>query len=343
MNTHKKLLGVAAHFIGWLIFLSFPILLSPEPPQELQHKFGNLYLLPLFFNSIVLIILFYFNYFVLIPKYLFTNRYIIYILFSLFCITITLFVSSMIAVSFYHKPPHAMFMNPPAKRLLPMAFNNAILMFAITFLASIVLRLNNRWKLTEQERLRSELSSLKSQINPHFLFNTLNNIYAETLGKANNAAEMILKLSNMMRYTITEVHNDKVSLQKEFDYISDYIELQKLRLPPKISLKYMTIGEAHELEIAPLLLIPFVENAFKHGVNPELHSEIKVRLEIIKSELHLSVFNKKVELEKTIQETTGLGVENTRLRLNLIYPEKHLLIIEETDDDYSVSLYINLA
>lgn len=343
MKVKKKTLEITAHFIGWLIFLSFPILFAPEPPQELQNKFGNFYLLPLFFNSGLLIIVFYFNYFVLIPRYLFTNRYVIYILFSLFCVIITLFVSAMVVMTFYHKPPDAMLIRPPVRSILPMAFNNSILMFVVTFLASIVLRLNSRWKLTEQKRLQSELSSLKSQINPHFLFNSLNSIYAETLGKADIASEMILKLSDMMRYTTTEAHHDKVPIQKELDYITNYIELQKLRLASKAKLEYRIAGNSDSIEIAPFLLIPFIENAFKYGVNSEQNSSIRIDLETSKTDLTLTVYNKKVETEKSLLETFGVGVKNTMQRLSLLYPEKHLLKIIDSDKDYTVSLHINLV
>ncbi|MBI3234788.1 MAG: histidine kinase [Bacteroidetes bacterium] len=245
---------------------------------------------------------------------------------------------------FFPKPHHPLPVghSPHSNFLIPLAFGNSVLMHVVILLASIGLRLNQRWKLTEQEKLQSELALLKSQVNPHFLFNTLNGIYAATLGKADNASEMIIKLSDIMRYTISEAHLDKVPLQKEINYISSYIELQKLRLSSKVSLEYTVKGEVFEFEMAPLLLIPFVENAFKYGVNPEQDSSILVFIGIDKGELHLLVYNKKVDIERTIQETTGLGIENTRLRLNLIYPGKHKLNIEETESSYSISLYINL-
>lgn len=236
----------------------------------------------------------------------------------------------------YAAPPHNNFM-------IQFAFGNSILMYIVILLASIGLRLNKRWKLTEQEKLKSELSSLKSQVNPHFLFNTLNSIYAETLGKADNASEMILKLSDMMRYTIIEAQHDKVPLQKEFDYITNYIELQKLRLPPKTYLEYSIEGEYNSNEIAPLILIPFIENAFKYGVNPEQNSSIIINLDIKNNQLQLSVLNNKVETEKTIHETTGLGVENSRQRLNLIYAGNYLLMINDLENEYSVILHIKLT
>jgi len=344
MKINNASIEITAHMVGWLIFLAIPFLFFPEPPAELKQEYGKFSLLPIFISSLFLILLFYINYFILIPKFLFTNRYIFYILSCTGCIALKSIIPIFLLLLSQNHPKTLPMHHPPVdKFVMQFAFSNSVLLYVVIILASIGLRLNKRWKLTEQEKLKSELSLLKSQVNPHFLFNTLNSIYAETLGKADNASEMILKLSDIMRYTITEAHYDKVSLKKEFDYITNYIELQKLRLPPKINLVYHIKGEANESEIAPLLLIPFIENAFKHGVNSEQKSSIIVRLEIEFNQLHLSVSNKKVDTEKTIIETTGLGINNTRQRLNLIYPGKHLLTINETESDYIVSLNINLG
>lgn len=343
MKKKDAIIEILAHIIGWLIFLFLPMLFFPEPPPELRKEFGKLFILPVLTNSLFLIFLFYFNYFVLIPKLLFTNKYILYTLSCLACIGIKM-VSPLVMMAFIDKPPPNM-MSPDTqmKWMMPMVLGNSVLMYAVIFLASIGLRLNNRWKLTEKQRLQSELSSLKSQINPHFLFNTLNSIYAETLGKADNAAEMVLKLSDMMRYTTTEAHHDKVPLQKELDYITNYIELQKLRLASKAKLEYYIEDDANTLQIAPFLLIPFIENAFKYGVNSEQNSFIRIELKINNTELNLTVFNKKVKIDKTLQETFGLGIKNTQQRLSLIYPERHLLTIHDTEIDYLVSLHINLT
>lgn len=342
MKKNKTLFEVLAHVIGWMIFLSIPFLFSPEPPPEIKHEFGKLYVLPVLTNGLFLIIVFYFNYFILIPKFLFTNQYVIYTLSCLGFIGIKL-ISPVFIMAFFHKPPENILPhNPNMRYMMPMAFSNSVLMYVIVFLASIGLRLNNRWKLTEQKRLESELSSLKSQINPHFLFNTLNSIYAETLGKSDNATEMLLKLSDLMRYALTEAHHDKVPLQKEIDYITNYIELQKIRLASKAKLEYNIEGDANALQIAPFLLIPFIENAFKYGVNAEQNSAIRIDLKIKNNELNLLVFNNKVETDKSLQETFGLGIKNTRQRLALIYPLKHLLSINDSEKEYCVTLHINL-
>jgi len=342
MKKSNTQLKVLAHIIGWIIFLSFPFLFMPESSPEFSHGAGRMFILPVITRSLFFILIFYFNYFFLIPKFLFTNKYITYILSCLASISITLITPIIIMTLSFRPPQHPMPHNPEMQHIMPLAFSNSVLMYMVIFLASIGLRMYNRWKLTEQERLRSELSLLKSQINPHFLFNTLNSIYAETLGKADNASEMVLKLSDMMRYTITEAHYDKVPVQKELDYIANYIELQKLRLASKAKLESLIEGTDATVQIAPFLLIPFIENAFKYGVNSEQNSSIRIELRATDSELNLLVFNKKVETEKTLKTTFGLGIKNARQRLSLIYPGKHLLTINDTDKDYTVSLHINL-
>lgn len=343
MIKNKTLRLILAHTAGWLIFFSFPFLFSPAQSPEVKREFGNLFILTILTKNLFFILLFYFNYSILIPKFLFTNRYIKYILVCLAILGIRL-VSPVIMMTFFDKPPfNPLLHNPEMRHILPLAFSNSVLMYIVVFLASIGLRLYSRWKLSEKERLQSELSSLKSQINPHFLFNTLNSIYAETLGKADNASEMVLKLSDMMRYTTSQAHHNKVPLQKELDYITNFIELQKLRLASKAKLEYLIEGNADALQIAPFLLIPFIENAFKYGVNPEQNSSIRIDLRITNAGLSFLVFNKKVKIEKSLQEISGVGIKNTIQRLSLIYPDKHKLITTETENDYTVSLHINLA
>jgi len=216
-------------------------------------------------------------------------------------------------------------------------------MLIVSILASISLTINNHLRQLEKEKLVAQISSLKSQINPHFLFNTLNNIYATAIDTSPRTADMVDKLSEMMRYTMKETQNDFVPLEEEINYLNNYIELQKLRLDSKIKFDYTIDGEFSELQIAPMLLIPFVENAFKHGVNSEQDSNIRINIKADESELHFLVANNKVNIQSGIKgNSSGLGIENTKHRLVLIYPSKHLLTIKETENDFTVSLHINL-
>ena len=153
---------------------------------------------------------------------------------------------------------------------------------------------------------------------------------------------MVDKLSEMMRYTMKDTQQDYVMLEDEINYINNYIELQKLRLDRTVKLEYKTMKDIPALQIAPMLLVPFIENAFKHGVNSEQKSHIQIELSMNKTEFQLRVLNNKVNVQQEIAERSGLGITNTWHRLHLIYPSKHLLVINDTDKEFSVSLHINL-
>jgi LytS/YehU family sensor histidine kinase len=232
--------------------------------------------------------------------------------------------------------------NPTIEKIIPVIIINAVSLWLLTIVSSILWAAYNRLRQAESEKLSAKIASLRSQINPHFLFNTLNNIYATAIDTSPKAADMVDKLSAMMRYTMKETQQDFVLLEDEINYINNFIELQRLRLDRSVKLEYDTLQNIPDLQIAPMLLIPFIENAFKHGVNSEQKSHIKIELAINKAELQLTVVNNKVNVQKDITERSGLGINNTWHRLNLVYPSKHLLVINDTEKEFSVSLHINL-
>lgn len=206
---------------------------------------------------------------------------------------------------------------------------------------SLFLRTREHLQRIEGEKLQTELNFLKAQIQPHFLFNTLNSIYSLVVQKNDHAAEAVVMLSDFLRYIIRETGNKRVDLAKELQFIENYLGLQKARLGNTVELEYnlpkVTAGES----IAPLILFSFVENAFKHGVNPEEASLISIQINLRQHVLELRVFNKKVQ---TLQkESGGIGVQNTRERLMHLYPHQHQLEILDNPTDYNVHLTINLA
>ena len=332
---------ISIHVIAWLLLLIVPFLSTYQVIRSFTPV-ADITFVPIIALDIILISIFYLNYFVLIPKYLLSKKYFLYGTIFLFCIGVAFALSSTIFYYFGPDPEKVNSMNPIMSKISPVAKENAFLMLIISILASISLAINNRLRQSEKERLSAQIASLKSQINPHFLFNTLNNIYATAIDTSPQTADMVDKLSEMMRYTMRETQNDFVPLEEEINYINNFIELQKLRLDDKIKLDYKVGGEFSELQIAPMLLIPFIENAFKHGVNSEQDSNIRIILETDKSELHFRVTNNKVNIQSKTKEHSGLGIENTKHRLKLIYPSKHMLTIKETENDFIVSLHINL-
>lgn len=196
----------------------------------------------------------------------------------------------------------------------------------------------------ENRQLTSELRFLKAQVNPHFLFNTLNNLYYLAVNKSEQTPEVVAKLSGMMRYMIHESNEEKVPLTKEVEYMENYLNLEKLRLNEEIPIIFEVHGEIAGVRITPLILITFLENAFKHGIgNGRKDSWITVSLEIEAGTLHYKVANSIVrQTEKTVREASGIGLTNVQRRLDLSYPGKHDLTVTEDAERYSVHLKIDL-
>ncbi|WP_299221780.1 histidine kinase [uncultured Aquimarina sp.] len=200
---------------------------------------------------------------------------------------------------------------------------------------------------TKQEKQQAELSALKAQINPHFLFNTLNNIYANALKKDEKTPDLILKLSDSFRYLLHEGQKKKVTLNKEITHIKDYISLQEERLSTKVKVSFSEDIHNLQKEIAPLLLIPFIENAFKYTstIKGNKHP-IKIKTMLNADQFYFYCENsydenKTSEIETNWKES-GIGIKNTRKRLQLLYPKQHQLLIEENENLFKVTLTIIL-
>jgi two-component system LytT family sensor kinase len=200
-----------------------------------------------------------------------------------------------------------------------------------------------RNKEIEHEKLQTELSFLKAQINPHFLFNTLNNIYSLAADRSDQTAAAVMKLSNIMRYVLNEAKNDFVPLEKEIEFTSHYIQLQKIRITDKTTVDFSIQGDAAGKQISPLLFLPFIENAFKYGVSTRELSPIHILLKIDDASVHLEVTNDK-HLGSTLKSAnnTGIGINNTRRRLELIYHNRYSLETSSSEKNFSVNLKIDL-
>lgn len=337
-----KRLTIAIHILVWLLLLVIPYISTDQVFSSLDPASDVKYLLLCLSLSSVLLITFYFNYYFLIPRFLFVKKGWLYFLILLLMIVVVFFLLGVIFIISDFNPETLVNTGTAVEKVIPVILINAITLWLLSIVLSILWTFYNRLKQAETERLSAQIASLKSQINPHFLFNTLNNIYATAIDTSPKAADMVDKLSEMMRYTMRDTQQDFVLLEDEINYISNYIELQRLRLDRSVKLEYSSLENIPALQIAPMLLIPFVENAFKHGVNSEQKSHIKIEITMNKNELQLSVINNKVNVQRNISESSGLGIENTKHRLNLIYPSRHLQVINDTEKQFVVSLYINL-
>lgn len=194
----------------------------------------------------------------------------------------------------------------------------------------------------EEEAKKAELKALRSQINPHFLFNALNLIYSESVKKSDQSPALILKLSEILRYVLEKAEKERVSLQDEINYIADYIDLQTARMNNPAQVDFQTTGNFDEYEIAPLLLLNFVENCFVHS-NLTDRPDIRIEISIENGMLNFTSSNKKKKQTDRKEKGVGLGIQNSKRRLDLTYPDKYSLQINDSDDRYSTQLKIQLT
>ena len=194
----------------------------------------------------------------------------------------------------------------------------------------------------EKEKLKTELNYLKAQINPHFLFNVLSTVHALTRHQAPEAANVVVKLSQLMRFMLFEARNKQVSIEDEVKVLEDYIELQQIRVTQKLTVNFTKSMDDESQKIAPLILLPFVENAFKHGASESrFQSFIHIQLRVEKEKLNFVVENSYEPAEDVIIKT-GIGLANVKRQLELIYPG-HILKIEKQENIFKTALTINLT
>ncbi|MEO3406777.1 sensor histidine kinase [Mucilaginibacter sp. CAU 1740] len=222
----------------------------------------------------------------------------------------------------------------------------ALFIFIIVIGLGIAVSTVQKWQLTEQmviraeaEKAHAELSFLKAQINPHFLFNTLNNIYALSVTDSEHTSESIMKLSNIMRYVTDEVTEDFVLLQSEIDCIVDYIDLQKLRLGKKTELTVNFSGDIGLQKVPPLVIMTFIENVFKYGVSKHEASVIRINIDVKDNKI-LFLCENTIFDNRPTSNRKGIGISNTRQRLQHIYPGKHSLNISSENNMYRVELEV---
>lgn len=217
---------------------------------------------------------------------------------------------------------------------------------------AVVIKLFKRWFAYQQtaqhlkeEKLHAELKFLKAQIHPHFLFNTLNNLYALTLKKSESAPDVVLRLSDLLNYMLYECNATWVHLKKEVELLGNYIELEKIRYGSRLDIVYKIRGDLDDKMIAPMLILPFVENSFKHGVSEETHGAwVSIDITVANDEMVLKVDNSKSNFrsEDAQDYRAGIGLNNVKRRLELLYPNNHELKTIESDDTYLIVLKLNL-
>jgi hypothetical protein len=349
-NNSLKTRTLALHGLLWVVFLALPVFFSPTAHEMEDGRLPFHFYIPFIASSILLVVIYYLNYFTLTPRLFFPKKYIPYflsigaLLFLLLLVPEIDHLFEQHAPRDWHPDQDGSHNGPPSAmgRLFHFSpFERQIfLMGILVLIVSTLMATVRRLRVAEQEKSKAELSFLKAQINPHFLFNTLNSIYSLANSKSDRAPSAIIKLSGLMRHVITDAQKDEVPLSQEIDYIANYIELQKLRLTDSTSVEFDVRGETDDKSLAPLIFLPFIENAFKYGSNPERDSRISIRIETGPSFVQLEVKNTIVNSKDVQSERIGVG--NSIERLELVYPGRHLLNISHTDSEYSVSLHIHL-
>lgn len=229
-----------------------------------------------------------------------------------------------------------------SRQTLQLTFMN---LFSLTALAYFLksLRDERTMHALKQQQLQMELSGLKAQLNPHFFFNTLNNIYSLAQQGSTHTAGTVAELSELMRYVLYETGSDTVPLEREIYFIKNYIELERIRHADSNAINFEWQGNAGTVTIAPLLFVPFIENAFKHGIQEDTGKGfVEIIMILTGNELTVEIKNSKPE--KTVEKKpTGIGLANAGKRLELLYPGRHTLVINDTGAFFEVSLTIHLA
>jgi two-component system LytT family sensor kinase len=322
------------HIVGWLIILA--LVLIP------LMRFGITQPIPYVATAYFLYMgSFYINLFVIFPWWV-KKRRIIHLLLS-WLLLIVLYTALFLLVNYlfkvyqYHRP----------WLILLNTFTRSVIFTGYFLLASTVYKFTVDWfrseRLREQlenQHLKTELVFLRSQINPHFLINTLSNIYTLAYKQSDKTADAVMRLSGMMHYMLYESNEERVALQKELDYIEQLIALQQLRTKDRIALEYTVTGNPATFTIPPMLLIPFVENIFKHGVLNNEEDPAMIRLQIAGGQLILHTRNRINDHLK--DAVNGIGLANVKRRIALLYPPSSGFTIEKNDTHYATHLTLQL-
>lgn len=295
-------------------------------------------------------------YFIL-PRYVFNGKYIKASLWVFVFLLLTIFISAAFLIYIpWHKaiwvPPQVqLFQGADTFQKLTMAYLSAVqgsltaAALAIGFKMFKYYYLKNlRNQQLQKENTESQLQLLKAQVHPHFLFNTLNNIYSQTQTESPKGSKMIMGLSDMLRYILYEGQKPLVPLQQELAMTSEYINLEKIRYGNKLDVHVLTPDKVDDIYIAPLLLLPFVENCFKHGTSNMLQNPwINLTVELKETTLVMKLMNGKAPLNESIKNKQGIGINNVRQRLNLLYHDKYDLQIREDEEFFVVDLRVELV
>ena len=327
------------HVVFWLLVFAMMMMAGPgnhNTSMEVVRK-----LIHISFYMLVV----YINLGYLIPRFLSQKNFMTYVLLLLAMVAVFTPIKVMLLYITYDE------VDP--REFLVMNQQYIFLLLFMIASGSTIIRIISDWQRHQRDRkdletqqMQSEIKFLKSQINPHFLFNTLNSLYALTLKKSDNAPEIVIKLSEMMRYMLYECNERRVPLQKEVNYIQNYLALEALRQSGQADIQFKVEGQVTDQTIAPLIFIPFLENSFKHGLNHQISDGyVRVVMKVFENKMLLRILNSKPDRIPNLSDKTtgGIGLANVQRRLNLLYPGQYKLDIEDNEKEHIVELSLDLT
>ncbi len=345
----------AAFWIAWWLFAGFIYSLGPMPFEDYGRNFLRSLMESMAFLPIHIFLAYALNYFV-IPRYLVKSKYMASFLLAILAFVITSMLSVLISYTivqqiriWYNERPADWIKLPNATVLygfmagLRGGMTVGGLAAAIKLMKYYYVKEQRNLQL-QKEKAEAQLQLLKAQVHPHFLFNTLNNIYSHTQGRSPVASQLVMGLSDMLRFMLYEGNQALVSLSKELKMVQDYISLEKIRYDDHLDVHIDLPRDTENLHIAPLLLLPLVENCFKHGTSNMLEQPwLSLHIHMEGTVMHMKLINgKPVQWKEKPVEHTGIGIKNVRARLELLYPGKHTLTITDDPDVFVVNLQLEL-
>ena len=337
----KKWAIVALHVLIWLIVFMIPYIFSAD--MDGGRRRDNSDHQPFLYLNTALnlfwVALFYVNVTILLPRLIYKRKAGLYALALLGIFGVMVLADDLFFHLFIRSRSFSVY-NSIKHNFIPFVFVLAVSSAykAISDKTAADIMISEK----QSENLKTELSFLRSQISPHFLFNVMNNIVALVRLKSDELEPTVMKLSSLMQYMLYETDEERVLLKSEAEYLQNYIDLQKQRFGPELSLNLLFDIQEDWHTIEPMLLIPFVENAFKHGNELIEHPQIGIHLKVAGGNLFFEVENKYKESKSVKDKTSGIGLVNVRRRLELLYPDSHVLKIEQHDDWFRIYLHVTL-
>lgn len=334
---------IVLHVLGALMICIAPLLMNTIwDVNGLSWSFYLRYTT----GALSLFIIYILNFYLFIPKYLFNNLRVQFFLWNFVSLILLTFVLFCLKEYVFEKSPHHLLKSIQYKPWIPITRDLFSLVLTIGFATAI--RMTGRFmenetalKEAKSARVSAELLNLRNQLNPHFLLNTLNNIYALIAFNADKAQESVQKLSTLLRYILYDNKEETVLLTKEIDFLSNYIELMRIRLAKNVEVKTcFDVPKTSATLIAPLIFISLIENAFKHGVNPLEPSYIHIYIEDMKEGVLVRIENSNYPKQENDKSGKGIGLEQVRKRLELLYKNLYDWQIVNDDNKYKSELFI---